>query len=369
MRRCLQWVILFFITSAAAIAQTQPPPQPPNVGVDSPPVVNYPAREALAPDEVKAFLATMRDRIKTQNLTFEVGYTTALDVPLEKLAGTRIPAGIAAQARTQATIAAKLQTAEQKAVATSTQPNVSAGYATCSATAAAFTWTTFGKVTPIKNQDGCGSCWAFGAVAAFEGSYAIRNNMIINSSEQDMLSCSGGGSCSGGWYAAVFNRMISNGIATETSYPYTASNSACNTAVARPYRAVTWGYVGGANPTVAAIKADICKHGPVAAAVLATPAFQAYTSGVFNEPAPNGGINHAISLVGWDDRRHAWLLKNSWGTGWGLNGFMWISYTSDNVGTWAAWVDARYRFIIIDPKWFDLFKSYYPRIKPFPKSQ
>jgi C1A family cysteine protease len=75
------------------------------------------------------------------------------------------------------------------------------------------------------------------------------------------------------------------------------------------------------------------------AAVNATRAFQAYKGGVFNERDP-GRINHAILLVGWDDAKGAWLMKNSWGVRWGEAGYMWIDYKSNSVGTAAAWVRA-----------------------------
>jgi hypothetical protein len=83
----------------------------------------------------------------------------------------------------------------------------------------------------------------------------------------------------------------------------------------------------------------LCEHGPLAIAINATPAFQAYTSGTFNEN-DQGNINHAITLIGWDDSRNAWLIKNSWGTGWGMSGYAWVAYGSNRVGDGAAWVRA-----------------------------
>jgi cathepsin L len=55
-------------------------------------------------------------------------------------------------------------------------------------------------------------------------------------------------------------------------------------------------------------------------------------------------INHAVLLIGWDDEKQAWLIKNSWGEQWGEKGFAWIKYGSNNIGVFAAWVDTGYPF-------------------------
>jgi len=87
------------------------------------------------------------------------------------------------------------------------------------------------------------------------------------------------------------------------------------------------------------LKKALCEYGPLAVAVAATPVFKAYKSGVFNENS-NAGINHGVTLVGWDDSKEAWRIKNSWGTGWGEKGFMWIAYGCNQIGYAASWVQA-----------------------------
>ena len=88
-----------------------------------------------------------------------------------------------------------------------------------------------------------------------------------------------------------------------------SSEGACNS-VTRPYKAETWGYVGNDHsvPSVAAIKQALCTHGPLAVALKATPLWSSYTGGVFNEPGVSG-INHGVTLVGWDDGKQAWLIE------------------------------------------------------------
>jgi len=348
------------LLSGATIAGQKPIPQA------TKPVV-YGQRESAAAPEVKQRLTTLRERIKTENLTFEVGYTTALDKPLERLAGTRAPADLKEKAKVQNDLAAKLLKADQASrdaylKGKQTLPEMKRA---CSPTAAKFDWRTSGKVTPVRDQDGCGSCWAFTAIGAFEGSHAIRNNALIDASEQSVLNCSGGGSCGGGWWSTVFDWMIASGAATEAAYPYTATDTTCNTGIATPNRAVAWGYVdpAGGIPPVADLKKALCEHGPIAVAVFATPAFQAYTSGVFNEQDTTHGINHGVTLVGWDDATNAWLIKNSWGSGWGMAGYMWIAYNSNNIGFGAAWVEARnVRYRLTDE-----YLKLIPKLtKPFP---
>jgi C1A family cysteine protease len=294
------------------------------------PSLDYNKRELAATKEVKTRLKNLRaDKDKT-NWTFEVGYTTALDFDIKEITGLKPPANWLELAKLQNMQAMALMKPEQKPMFLGQS----------SPTAPQFNWADQNAVTPIKDQGGCGSCWAFGTHGAFEGSFAVLNKTLINSSEQNTLDCSGAGSCGGGWWA--FQYLIDCGSAMESDYPYGAVKGNCNTKVEQPYKAVAWGYVNSniEIPPVAELKQALCEYGPIAIAVNVTNAFQAYTSGVFNEKDP-GDINHAITLVGWDDSKNAWRIKNSWGTGWGEAGFMWIAYDSNKVGTGAAWVQAK----------------------------
>src|SRR5690606_7932613 len=99
--------------------------------------------------------------------------------------------------------------------------------------------------TPIRNQGACGSCWAFAAVGTLEASNAIINGAQADLAEQHALSCSGGGSCSGGWYTPVFEWLGGgkDGLQTESKVPYTASNASCKAGGKTPYEVEAWGWV------------------------------------------------------------------------------------------------------------------------------
>lgn len=213
----------------------------------------------------------------------------------------------------------------------------------------AFNWVDVGKVTPVKHQGRCGSCWAFTSMAVVEANYLIRNKKSVDLSEQNIIDCAKGrrnrkaGSCNGGWYGKVFDHLRVKGALKETRRPYKAQDKMCLNITSNKYKVRTWGYVkrNAGIPSVVEMKKALCKYGPIAAAVKVTRAFQAYKGGVFNEHVSVSGprdVNHAITIVGWDDLKGAYLVKNSWGTRWGEKGYFWIEYGSNNIGYGAAWL-------------------------------
>ncbi len=292
------------------------------------PSLDYEKRELAASDEIKAKLAALRSEAETRQWTFEVGYTTAMDFAVEEITGLKPPDNWLNLAKQQNSTAQTLKEPKPMSLGK------------CVASAAQFNWADYNGVTGVRDQGNCGSCWAFATHGAFEGSYAILNNTLIDSSEQDTLDCSGAGSCSGGWWA--YQYLIDTGSADETEYKYVAQKGTCRANVNHPYKAVAWGYVDSNNsvPTVDALKKALCEYGPLGVAVAVTPAFQAYKSGIFNENSP-ANINHGVTLVGWDDSKKAWRIKNSWGVGWGESGYMWIAYGSNKIGYAASWVQAK----------------------------
>ncbi|MCX7679784.1 MAG: C1 family peptidase [Spirochaetes bacterium] len=219
--------------------------------------------------------------------------------------------------------------------------------------APAFNWRDKKKVTPIRHQYTCGSCWAFTTIAILEASYKIQTNKEYDFSEQQIVDCAidnagrRAGSCNGGWYGAAFESLQRNGAVFENISPYKNRNGYCTGFSPSNYKIATWSYIlpNAGTPHPIDIKKALVRYGPIATACKVTPAFQAYTGGVFDEHARllnPSDVNHAVVIEGWDDTkgRGSWLLRNSWGKDWGENGYMWIEYQCNGIGFGAAWAVA-----------------------------
>ena len=212
---------------------------------------------------------------------------------------------------------------------------------------AAFDWRDHGGVTPIRNQRTCGSCWAFATVGAMESAIAIRTGQYLDLSEQFLVSCNydgwncdrGGGTAHKYHYDTLGMSQTKVGAVLEVEKPYTNSNGTCTTAYNHPYVLSDWSYIASA--TVDNLKSAIYTYGPIKVSVCIGPTFQGYTGGIFSTDESSYcpyKTNHAVNLVGWDDSTGVWILRNSWGTYWGEDGYMQIKYGTSNVGLYASWV-------------------------------
>ena len=213
-----------------------------------------------------------------------------------------------------------------------------------------FNWCDDGGCTPVKDQRSCGSCWAFGTVGPLESAILIKTSQTKDLAEQYLVSCnSDGWSCNGGWFAHNYhwNKKIpvesDAGAVYESDFPYVARNDACNSSHPHSEKLTNWRYVSNSYsaPSTEAIKQAIQTYGPVAAAVCVGSGFQSYRGGIFSTDETSscgGSVNHAIVLVGWDDSQGVWILRNSWNTWWGEQGYMRIKYGISNVGYAANYV-------------------------------
>jgi hypothetical protein len=263
-----------------------------------------------------AEIQRLRAQGQKEGWTFTVGKTSVSDIPLEQLCGLEIPKNWR-----------QLGVFEEDVF----------GKRTLATPPAAYDWRDYGKVTSVKNQGSCGSCWDFATIGSYEAAILVNGGASENLSEQWLLDCNTQGySCSGGWLDGWSNMY--NGVPLESCYPYTAVKGSCKTSCTKYHPLSSWYYVGSSSgvPTTSAIKQAIYDHGPVACAVYANSAMQSYTGGIFNS-CSSSSPNHAVVLVGWNDTGSYWIMKNSWGTGWGESGYMKIPYGCSNIGYAAAY--------------------------------
>ena len=217
--------------------------------------------------------------------------------------------------------------------------------------AAEFDWCNLNKVSEARRQLS-GDCWANAATEALECSYLIRNNRRVSLSSQPLLDYLKLGAFADKEMADKAARasdfFLKIGTATLTSYPYTGEPANPRN-LALPYRAVAWGFVqhDDKRPTDAQLKSALLRHGPLVVDVRTTPKFKAYKGGLYEETITADMKDktgwHAVLLVGWDDTRGAkgaWRIKNSWGTTWGVQGFMWIGRGCNELGRNAVWLRA-----------------------------
>jgi C1A family cysteine protease len=261
---------------------------------------------------IQAKIQMMREEIKNNGYTFEVGINEAMMYPLEQLCSFNpdlVDPETFQYERYEMDLLSQVRAL----------PSAYTGY-----------------YTSVKNQGNCGSCWAFSMTAEVESTAKRLTGTTYNLSEQYVLNCtSSSWGCNGGNFN--YKTFISpDGARLESCLPYTAKKGTCKKTCPIVYQISGWAYVGNSYsvPSVKSIKNAIYTYGAVGAAVYADSYFQAYISGCFNRNA-SGSCNHAIQLVGWDNSKctgGAWKLKNSWGTGWGKAGFMWIKYGCQKVG-------------------------------------
>jgi cathepsin L len=201
--------------------------------------------------------------------------------------------------------------------------------------AASIDWRTQGAVTPIKNQGSCGACWAFSTTGSVEGAWKIAGNTLVSLSEQQLIDCSqaeGNDGCEGGIMDQAFEYIIENkGICSEASYPYQAVDGTCRAANCQSVASIS-SYNDVDTNDNAMLTA--LNTGPVSVAIEADQqAFQFYSSGVFSKPCGKN-LDHGVLLVGYGTQsgQPFWILKNSWGTSWGMDGYMLMVRGKDECG-------------------------------------
>ncbi|XP_071956332.1 digestive cysteine proteinase 2-like isoform X2 [Antedon mediterranea] len=200
-------------------------------------------------------------------------------------------------------------------------------------------WTKRGYVTPVKDQKYCQSGWAFSAAGSVEGQHFRRSYKLISLSEQQLMDCSRDySSCysSRRYPDDAFKYIKAQGIESEKDYPYKGQSGVCKYNASLVVATVTsYGHVSNNERSLMSAVGSV---GPISAMMDArSSSFRSYRQGVYSDPrCSRTYLNHGVLIVGYGDDLQSgkpyWLIKNSWGTSWGMRGYFKISRTNNTCG-------------------------------------
>ena len=188
----------------------------------------------------------------------------------------------------------------------------------------AIDWRSY--MSPVRDQGSCGGCYTFGSVGALEGRLNMQYNVKLDLSEQQAIDCSkgyGNHGCNGGLGENVYEYLIHGGLSYENDYPFIGTDQQCKNSVKHAYlKSYTCG-LGNMKEHIAV--------GPVDIAMDVEGSFMYYSSGYYDGSGDSCGNdyfkdNHEMVAVGYGihDGKTYYIIRNSWGSSWGINGYVYV---------------------------------------------
>eukprot|EP01114_Cavostelium_apophysatum_P016173 TRINITY_DN454_c0_g1_i1.p1 TRINITY_DN454_c0_g1~~TRINITY_DN454_c0_g1_i1.p1 ORF type:complete len:333 (+),score=72.61 TRINITY_DN454_c0_g1_i1:44-1042(+) len=205
---------------------------------------------------------------------------------------------------------------------------------------ASFDWNSKGAVTPVYNQEACGSCWAFSTTEAIESAWFLAGNSLVSLSPQQIVDCDQGNGdegCNGGDTTTAYQYVIkAGGLESWNDYPYAGYDQSCAFQSKEVVAKISgWSYVTQ-NKNETEMLIGLMEKGPLSICVDAS-SWQVYIGGVVSALCGDD-LDHCVQITGYQDvtdifgTYHVWNIRNSWGADWGEDGYIWVERGSDLCG-------------------------------------